>query len=50
MLEGLKEICGFIFSQKKYWLLPILVALFAVAGFIVLGQSSALLPFVYSFF
>ena len=44
------EIWMFMRQNKKYWLLPILVVLFAVGGLLVFAQSSALAPFIYSIF
>jgi hypothetical protein len=40
----------FMRQNKKYWLLPILLVLFAVGGLLVFAQSSALAPFIYSIF
>jgi drug/metabolite transporter superfamily protein YnfA len=44
------EMWLFLRQNKKYWLLPILVVLFVVGGLLVFAQSSALAPFIYSFF
>jgi hypothetical protein len=38
------------FSTKRWWLLPILVSLFLLGVLIVLAQSSAIAPFIYTLF
>ncbi len=46
----IRELCEFIKVRKKYWLLPIIIALFIFGGLIVLTQGSALSPFIYAIF
>ena len=36
--------------RKKFWLLPIIIALFVFGGLIVLTQGSAVAPFIYTLF
>ena len=43
------EFWGFLGRNKKWWLLPILLLLFAL-GLVVLLSSSALAPFIYPLF
>ncbi len=40
----------FLRQNKKYWLLPIILILFAVGALLVFAQSSALAPFIYTIF
>lgn len=40
----------FLRRQKKWWLLPIVVALLLFGALIVLSQGSALAPFIYALF
>jgi len=40
----------FLLTQKKYWLLPVVLALFVVGGLLVLAQSSVVAPFIYTLF
>ena len=40
----------FLRTQKKWWLLPIVVVLLALGAIIVLTQGSALAPFIYALF
>jgi hypothetical protein len=44
------ELFSFFWSNKRWWLVPMLVALFLVAALIVLAQSSAVAPFIYTLF
>ena len=50
MLELLKDLWGFLRVRKKYWMLPIIVCLLALAGLLVLAQSSAVAPMIYTIF
>ncbi|MEK6894340.1 MAG: DUF5989 family protein [Nanoarchaeota archaeon] len=45
-----KEMWFFIKERKVWWIAPIIVLLLIVGGLIILGQSSALSPFIYSLF
>ena len=46
----LKEFWDFLKVRKKYWLIPIFVVLVLFGALIVLGQGSALPPFIYTIF
>jgi len=45
-----QEMWCFMRARKKFWLLPLLVMLLAVGGLMLLAQSSAIAPFIYSLF
>ena len=49
-MDFLKEICKFIFTRKKFWLIPILLALLIFGGLFVLTQGTAVAPFIYTIF
>ncbi len=44
------ELWKYMRVRKKFWLLPILIAMFLFGGLIVLTQGSALAPFFYTIF
>jgi hypothetical protein len=44
------ELMIFFGRNKRWWLVPMLVALFLVGALIVLAQSSAIAPFIYTLF
>jgi len=46
----IKEFWEFLKVRKKYWLLPIIIALVIFGGLIVLTQGSAVAPFIYAIF
>ncbi len=50
MGELTTELWDFMKERKKFWLLPILVALMLLGSLIVLTQGSAVLPFIYTLF
>ncbi len=50
MLEFVKEFWFFMRDRKKFWLVPIIVALGLVTSLLVLAQGSAIAPFIYTLF
>ena len=46
----LKELWAFMKARKKFWLLPIIVIMLLLGTLIVLGQGSAVAPFIYTLF
>ena len=49
-MSFIKEFWGFIIIRKKYWLLPVMIALVLFGGLIVLTQGSSLSPLIYAIF
>ena len=49
-MEFLKEFIRFLGVRKKYWLLPIIIAIFLFGGLIILSQGTAVAPFIYALF
>jgi hypothetical protein len=50
MVELIRELFAFMAARKKFWLLPILLAMLVLGGLLVLAQGSALAPFIYTLF
>jgi hypothetical protein len=50
ILATLKELFGFLWQNKLWWMAPIVVVLLLFSGLMFLAQSSALAPFVYTLF
>lgn len=46
----ISELWDFLKIRKTWWLTPIIIMLLLVGILIVLGQSSALSPFIYALF
>tara|TARA_B100001971_G_C18153457_1_gene517168 strand:+ start:901 stop:1062 length:162 start_codon:yes stop_codon:yes gene_type:complete len=46
----LKEFWEFIRDRKKYWLLPIIIALLAISIITVVSEGTAVTPFIYAIF
>ena len=44
------EFAAFLRARKKYWLLPIMLAMVFFGGLIVLTKGSAVAPFIYTLF
>ena len=44
------ELFSFFWQNKRWWLLPMLVTLFLLGALVVLAQSSAIAPFIYTLF
>ena len=46
----LSEFWAFMKVRKKWWLMPIIIALLLVGSLLVFAQGSALAPFIYTIF
>lgn len=46
-MEFLKDIFNFLMERKKWWLLPIILALLILGLLLLFAESSAVAPFVY---
>lgn len=44
------ELFSFFWSHKRRWIVPMLITLFLLGALIVLAQSSAIAPFIYTLF
>ncbi len=49
-LQILMEFAGFLKSQKKWWITPIVIFLLLLGIFIVSIEGSVLAPFIYALF
>ncbi len=49
-MDFLKDIIGLLKERKKWWLLPIILALLAIGALIVFTSGSAVAPFIYTLF
>ena len=49
-MSFLMELWMFMRSRKKFWLAPVIVTMLVLGGLLILAQSSAIAPFIYSLF
>jgi hypothetical protein len=49
-MSFISEIFSFLLARKKFWLLPIIVAMVMLGGLVVLTKGSAVAPFIYTLF
>ena len=49
-MSFVREFCEFLRIRKKYWLLPIIIALVLFGGLIIITHGSAVAPFIYTIF
>tara|TARA_B110000977_G_scaffold199902_1_gene288638 strand:- start:530 stop:679 length:150 start_codon:yes stop_codon:yes gene_type:complete len=49
-MSFLKEFFAFLITRKKYWLVPIMIALLVVSVFVVVTEGTAVAPFIYAIF
>jgi hypothetical protein len=49
-VSALGEIWAFLRVRKKWWLGPIILVLVLFGGLLVVAQSSAVAPFIYTIF
>ena len=50
MWDLVKDLAGFMSKRKKFWLAPLIVVMLLLGALIVLGQGSAIAPFIYTLF
>lgn len=50
MLRILRDIGGFLWQRKRFWLIPIILALAVVGILVLVAESSPLSPFIYTLF
>lgn len=50
MWDLIKDLWEFMKERKKFWLLPIFLILLLLGMLLVLAQSSAIAPFIYTLF
>lgn len=49
-MSFLKEFLAFLSERKKYWLLPIIIVIVLLGGLLIVAQSTAMAPFIYTLF
>ena len=49
-MDFLIELFRFMRVRKKFWLLPILIAMVLFGGLVLLTKGSAVAPFIYTLF
>jgi len=49
-MNFLKEFIRFLLVRKKFWLIPIMIALLFVSIFVVVTEGTAVAPFIYAIF
>jgi hypothetical protein len=49
-MSFVSEIWAFMRVRKKFWLLPIILMSLVFGALVILGQSSAIAPFIYTLF
>lgn len=49
-MDFLHDLWGFLKVRKKFWLLPIILALLLFGALIILTSGSAVAPFIYTIF
>ena len=47
MLKLIPQLLGMVWSRRKWWLIPVILALLLVGGLIVAGELMPLSPFIY---
>jgi len=46
----LKELWNYMVARKKFWLLPIMLVMAFFGSLILIGEGSAVAPFIYTLF
>ena len=49
-MQAFRDLWNFLLTRKKFWLLPIILALLFFGGILVFAGGSAIAPFIYALF
>jgi hypothetical protein len=49
-MSFLLELWTFLRVRRKFWLLPIIIFMVVMGGLLILAQSTAVAPFIYTLF
>jgi hypothetical protein len=49
-MSFLIELWSFMRTRRKFWLLPVVVMMLILGGLLIMAQSSAIAPFIYTLF
>jgi hypothetical protein len=49
-MSFLRELWSFMRTRQKFWLLPVVVMMLILGGLLIMAQSSAIAPFIYTLF
>jgi len=49
-MSFIKDMTGFIFTHKKFWLIPVLLVMTLFGGLLILAKGSVVAPFIYTLF
>lgn len=49
-MSFIRELYEFLRTRKRFFLLPVILAMLLLGGLLVLAQSSAVAPFIYTLF
>lgn len=50
MLDLIRDIFGLMIKTKKFWLIPVIFIMILLGGLLIVAQSSAVAPFIYTLF
>jgi hypothetical protein len=50
MLELLRDLWDLMRERKKFWVAPLIIVMLTIGVLIVIGQASAIAPFIYTLF
>ncbi len=49
-LSIVKELCAFLWQNKLWWMVPIVLVFLLLGVLVLFAQSSAVVPFIYTLF
>ena len=50
MVSFIRELWMFLRTRKKFWLLPVMIVLLLFGMLLIVAESSAVAPFIYTIF
>jgi len=50
VLETLRELMGFFWKRRLWWLIPVVIVLLVFSVLIIIGSTAGIGPFIYTLF
>ncbi|HEV8246581.1 MAG TPA: DUF5989 family protein [Polyangiaceae bacterium] len=49
-MDLLRDLFGYLLAHRRYWLIPLIIAILAVGALVAISVASPLSPFIYPMF
>jgi hypothetical protein len=49
-LGAVGRLCRYLWQERLWWMIPVVIVLLVIGGFVLISQSSAVAPYIYTLF